>query len=187
MKNSRSIIFFWVGLVVLSIGLINWYATVPGKNSTSVRIPAGTKLLPEKNPRLLVFLHPKCLCSEATMTELQNLLPELRDIDVTVVFRELENNSDWMKGTLFERAKKTKGISIVIDGKGEEAKLFGAHTSGHAVLTTTNGLIAFSGGLTPSRGHTGESAGKDFLLSWNRSRAPASFITDIFGCNLFKE
>lgn len=121
------------------------------------------------------------------MSELRSLLPELKDIQTTVLFRGVSQDKEWLKGDLYEGAVKTKGLEVAIDHDGAEAKLFGAHTSGHTVLIAPDGHIVFSGGLTPSRGHIGDSVGKDFIKKWNQNRGPASFISAIFGCNIFKE
>lgn len=185
--KQNLLIGVWILSIIASIGFINRYSLTAGKNSSNSRVPASTKFAPEGRARLLVFLHPKCTCSHATMTELKSLLPELKDIETTVLFRSVSADKAWLTGDLYENASKVQGISVAIDEDGREAKLFGAHTSGHTVLIAPDGNIVFSGGLTPSRGHTGDSAGKNFLRKWNRERGPASFISAIFGCNIFKE
>lgn len=187
MKYSHAITAVWILCVIAAFTVINQYSTTAGVNSGLTRIPAGTAFEPQDKPRLLVFLHPKCTCSKATMMELQSLLPDLKGIDVTVLFRNVSADKEWLSGELYESALKTKGLTVAIDDNGDEAKRFGAHTSGHTVLISTDKSIVFSGGLTPMRGHPGETEGKAFLRQWNQSRKPASLITEIFGCNIFKE
>ena len=63
---------------------------------------------------------------------------------------------------------------------------FGAFTSGQVFLYGTSGELLFSGGITGSRGHEGDNAGRDAVESLlDRRNAPAH--TPVFGCSLFGE
>jgi len=66
-----------------------------------------------------------------------------------------------------------------------EAKRFGAETSGQTLLYDERGTLAFSGGITGSRGHAGDNAGRASLLALiNRSDADRRG-SSVFGCPLF--
>ncbi len=60
------------------------------------------------------------------------------------------------------------------DDDGAEAKRFGAETSGQTLLYDERGTLAFSGGITGSRGHAGDNAGRASLLALINRRAGRS-------------
>lgn len=71
---------------------------------------------------------------------------------------------------------------------GTEAARFGAHTSGQVLVYGRDGRLTFSGGITPSRGHEGDSRGADLALRAltpnGASSATASSSADVFGCGI---
>jgi len=76
---------------------------------------------------------------------------------------------------------------VLTDEDGIEARSFGAVTSGQALLYSAQGRLLFSGGITESRGHSGDNAGRSAIesLVMNGSeglRTPAS--TPVYGCPL---
>jgi hypothetical protein len=78
------------------------------------------------------------------------------------------------------------GVPSVDDEGGVEAKRFGVATSGHVLLFDRAGRLLFSGGITPARGHEGDSLGRDALierLAGTRTiSGPAT--SPVFGCPL---
>jgi hypothetical protein len=76
-------------------------------------------------------------------------------------------------------------VNILRDDNELEAKLFGAETSGHTVFYDQKGRLIFSGGLTPARGHMGDSLGRSAILNWmENSTHPQIVESSIFGCAL---
>jgi hypothetical protein len=74
-------------------------------------------------------------------------------------------------------------VTVVSDSGGIEAGLFGAEASGATLLFDAQGGLLFSGGITASRGHAGENAGENAVVSLiNGERAPLS-RTFVFGCS----
>ena len=63
------------------------------------------------------------------------------------------------------------------------AALLGARTSGHVVAYDPAGSRVFSGGITASRGHEGDSAGHESLVAGITAAAPRSYAS-VFGCTL---
>ena len=73
----------------------------------------------------------------------------------------------------------------MIDGDGQEARLFHAVTSGQTVLYDSQGRLLFSGGITASRGHSGDNAGRSAIVSLVNAEVPDRTETLVFGCPLF--
>ncbi len=71
---------------------------------------------------------------------------------------------------------------------GQEAKLFGAKTSGDVLLFGANGKLIFAGGITASRGHEGDNPGADAMLKAlgesRRNKVTTTTATPVFGCSL---
>ena len=73
----------------------------------------------------------------------------------------------------------------MIDDEGTEANRFHAATSGQTLLYDAAGSLLFSGGITGSRGHSGDNAGQTAIVSLVNSGAPRLTETSVFGCPLF--
>jgi hypothetical protein len=79
------------------------------------------------------------------------------------------------------------GVQVVEDPDGRKARQFGARTSGQVLLYSEKGQLLMSGGITPSRGHEGSSAGGETIRQYMRGRAVEAIRTPVFGCALFSE
>ena len=73
----------------------------------------------------------------------------------------------------------------MMDGDGREARLFQAVTSGQTILYDSHGRLLFSGGITASRGHSGDNAGRSAIVSLVNAEVPDRTETLVFGCPLF--
>ena len=134
---------------------------------------------------VLVALHPRCSCSSATADELADLLGwTLEAFDLAVLnFVPEQGAQDWPEpkapGPLARFHPR-----IVADPDGRLAERLGARTSGHVLVYDTADRLVFSGGVTPGRGHRGDTAGqgtlRDFLAGKDRSRAATA--APVFGC-----
>lgn len=139
---------------------------------------------------LIVFLHPMCPCSRATLTELERLFTSVQgrangamDCVVDATMPE-DAGDDWSDTDTVSRAKKLPNARVYADRGGAEADTFGATTSGFVMLFDKQGTRQFAGGVTESRGHEGDNAGLDALqrILCNESNATRSF--PVFGCRL---
>ena len=92
---------------------------------------------------------------------------------------------DWAESPLWKRAATIRGITVVADKDGRAAASFGALTSGQAVLYDESAQLVFSGGLTASRGHEGDNAGRTAIEQLVRSGRADRSSTFVFGCALF--
>lgn len=179
----------WLSLLGSGLWLLARYSSVPG---TAARAPAGWPIaskIPRSNklPTLLVFAHPHCPCTRATLAELARLMPKIRGKMEThvLVLKYAGQTEEWAKSGLWSDAESIPAVTTVLDIDGAEAKRFGAETSGQTLLYGVGGDLVFQGGLTPSRGHEGDSEGKDFVAAYAAGdRSARKNITAAFGCSL---
>jgi hypothetical protein len=155
--------------------------------------PADSELTRSSGcPRLLVFVHPKCPCSQATITELHKALTAARSADfarpqVTIVASiptDAHEHHYWRRTPLLTRAEQLlPAAEVVLDSGGAEAGRFGAHTSGTALLFDRDGRRLYAGGVTAARGHEGANAGADALARLLRGE-PGGDPLPPLGCPL---
>lgn len=140
-------------------------------------------------PTLVMFAHPKCPCTRATVGELERIMSQARgQVDVAVLFTQLHGFADsGADSDLWRRAADIPGVRATSDPGGREARLYGAATSGHVVLYDAAGQLLFSGGITGSRGHEGDNAGRQAVVSLLRFGQADHSETFVFGCALTEE
>jgi hypothetical protein len=94
-------------------------------------------------------------------------------------------SDDWEKTDLWQSAASIPGVYAVADDGGVEASRFHAATSGQTILYDKDGHLIFSGGITASRGHSGDNAGRSAIVSLVNAGSAESSETYVFGCPLF--
>jgi hypothetical protein len=152
--------------------------------------PTGTNLPRTAGlPSLILLIHPHCPCSRATLGELSALMTACRGhLTVTVVMLRPAGSPDgWERTDLWDTASAIPGVSVTSDPGGLETRRFGAATSGQALLYAPDGRLLFAGGITESRGHRGDNAGRDAIaaLVLGEAAAPAkTATTPVYGCPL---
>jgi hypothetical protein len=92
---------------------------------------------------------------------------------------------DWRTSPLWQKVAALDGITVIEDRDGLEAARFGARTSGQALLYDGSGRLVFSGGMTASRGHEGDNAGRTAIERLVRHERADRSSTLVFGCGLF--
>lgn len=132
-------------------------------------------------PELVVFAHPFCSCTVATLHELDSLPVKPH---TTVLFFRPSANSKWRAERLWQMAKQLPNANVLWDDGGREAKRFGATTSGYMILYDAAGRLMFRGGVTATRGHEGDNEGLTSLISTLRSGIPAHDVSRVFGCGI---
>lgn len=155
MKKTYLFISAFLLLLSLSgVAALSSYSSKPGQDSVAdARWPKDSKLSAEQEFRLVMFFHPGCPCSKASLEELSKILGP--NLESTVVILEDPMFKDMLKNNpLIKKARSMKHVNVVIDHDGHEAKLFGAKTSG-ATFLYQNSALSFSGGVTRGRGHVG--------------------------------
>lgn len=152
-------------------------ATWPG----STRVPT----VPER-PTLVVFAHPRCSCTRATFRELERVVARSGSRATTSVILVLPPaaSEDWSRSSLAQAAREIPGATVLFDQGGVEARRFGTHTSGQALLYDAQGRLRFAGGLTAGRGHEGDNAGSDALVAGIAGGTSPGTGNAVFGCAL---
>jgi hypothetical protein len=164
--------------------LLERYTTTPGpRGQVPPHWPAGTRLFRTPGrPVLVVFAHPECACTRATLAVLDEIETEIGGaIDLQVVIDD--DVPDPARSEIAARARAIRTAHVVIDRDHAETARFGAITSGHTVLYDRDGDRLFVGGLTDARGHPGPSAGRAQITALVRGQQAAS-ATPVFGCEL---
>ena len=185
----------WLATSIYGLTAMQKYSVSPGPTGKLAgQWPAQSRIeISQNQPTLIMFAHPQCPCSRASLTELNRLLSQAQGLVQTyLVFYKPKKFADkWLKSTTWNTANALASaipsVKVVIDEDGFEAKLFGAETSGHVMTFTPTGARIFSGGITPSRGHEGESAGKTAILAHLRDGLANPSTTESFGCTLFHD
>jgi hypothetical protein len=175
----------WLVLATVGIAIVARADAQPARSSHVTELPTGSRLVLSKSrPSLLVFVHPQCPCSVATIAELERLLAHGGDrLDVQVVVFVPEGAPDgWRDTTLVTRARAIPGVRVVFDVDGREGELFGAQTSGQTLLFSPGGEVVFRGGITASRAHEGDNAGRSAIEAIAAGRTPLMHETSVFGC-----
>lgn len=138
-------------------------------------------------PTVVMFLHPRCPCSRASLLELAELTQGERDtLDLHVVFAQpAEVTSEWSKSDLWEAAVANRDLQVALDQGGELARQFGAQISGQVLVYDRTGVLQFEGGITASRGHAGDSFGSTQIRAIAAGRvSDTPTKCAAFGCSL---
>jgi hypothetical protein len=135
---------------------------------------------------LVFFAHPHCPCTRASLHELEGLLAETQNrVSVTVLFSIPDGvPADWEQGDLWNSATSLSGVRVIKDQGGAEAHRFDVEGSGHVLLYAPSGKLLFSGGVTASRGHEGDNAGRSAIMSFILDGHSSVSHTPVFGCSL---
>jgi hypothetical protein len=170
----------WLVVVGSGFAAVWRYAAAPGEETRAPAIwPAATHLSRAADRATLVmFVHPHCACSRASLHELGNLLRRVPGSAHALVTFVGESGSE-----LRQIAESLPDTEIAVDD-GEESRRFGAATSGATLLYDQNGHLEFSGGLTAVRGHEGNSFGQERVVALLRGTAADRRDSPVFGCPL---
>jgi hypothetical protein len=192
----RSLILTVAGILwLVSVGFgmkILWdYANLPGKiEAAPAHWPGATNLrLASGRATLVMFLHPRCPCSRASIGELALLMTRCHGkVDARVVFyKPADADDDWAKTDLWRSAEEIPDVEVIRDEDGIEAARFGAATSGEALLFDSEGRLMFNGGITAARGHAGDNEGRSAIVALLTEDGSEHTETPVFGCPIFDE
>jgi len=183
------IVALWCATTVGGAAALTTYATEPGATGSAPSVwPAGTAIPdPDGQPLLIMFAHPRCPCSRASIRELARIMPHAAGrMSCRVMFMQPQAGAaGWARTSLWEEAVAIPGVIVAVDYEGAEARRFGATTSGHVLVYGANGRRLFSGGITAARGHEGGSVGRSAVIDLALGRIDsAAETTPVFGCAL---
>lgn len=180
----------WLACVAGGSAALWGYVSAPGAPGTPVsRWPEDSRIRRHPNrPTLVVFLHPRCPCSTATVAELSQIVSRSRGrLAVRAAFfRPQGAAAGWERTALWSQAEEVVGAAPMADEDGREARRFGAETSGQAILYDAYGRLLFHGGLTPGRGHQGDNPGRRAVLERLLFGARGQAAAPVFGCSLWR-
>ncbi len=178
----------WLALVLAGTFLMLAYANTPGRaGSPPEKWPLSSQLARDHNqPALVVFIHPHCPCSRASVGELASLMAHWPGkVKASVLFLHPPGTpTGWHLTDLWEAATRIPGVAVRADEDGREAKLFHIETSGDTVLYDASGRLKYHGGITLSRGHSGDNPGRDSLEARLLGWAGQPVTAPAFGCSL---
>ena len=170
----------------LGFAMLWSYGAAPGQAAAPPRIwPADCGIERARDALTVVmFVHPHCACTRASLAELHRFAARTDEhAALTVcVFRPAGAPDDWHRTGLWHAARRIPGVAVRRDDGGAAALCFGARTSGQVVAYDHAGSLVFHGGITPERGHSGDSLGLDALVALAGGIAPENRQTPVFGC-----
>jgi hypothetical protein len=186
--KELAIVAVWLAVVIGGFVLLAQYKGTAGPiGEAGARWPEGTFITrsPER-ATLVMFAHPMCPCTRASVSVLRAMADDVRgraDLHVVVVLPE-GSPEEWRNGDLVSAVRDITGARVWFDERGREAKRFGAQTSGDVSVYGIGGARLYHGGITPSRGHEGESAGRLAALAAANGKTTTPVTSKVFGCPL---
>ena len=192
-KKSRLILIvsgiLWLFIVCIGLWVLWSYENTPGVSGTPpANWPAESQIKREAGRATLVLVaHPHCPCTRASIGELAAIMTacEGRLTAYVLLLKPTGFADGWEKTDLWESAAKIPGVQVLHDDEGAEARRFHAATSGQTMLYDAEGRLLFSGGITASRGHSGDNAGRSAIVSLVNAGTADRDETFVFGCELF--
>ncbi len=161
-----------------------------------LRIPRGAQ------GTIVLFAHPRCPCTPASLRALGDLTPAdgwgREGLTLTVVFVRPAGarGEGWNDGRSRTLAREIRGATL-LDIDESQVRPLGVRTSGHVVGLDECGTLRLDGGITPGRGHEGESHGLSVLRALVKGDPLAergrtgldkqAARTEVFGCALMDE
>jgi hypothetical protein len=175
------------GIAVGSWSMLEYELTPAEVERCPEQWPAESALrLDGVRPTLVTFLHPQCPCSRASVGELAELVARCGSrVSVVAVFiRPACFAAGWEKTDLWRSAEAIPGIALYCDVDRLETERFQAGASGETLLYSAGGQLIFHGGITASRGHRGENAGRATLQHLLEGEATPMNSFPVYGCPL---
>jgi hypothetical protein len=195
MQNKTRLILItsgmlWLAAVGFGLHKLWSYENDPGISADApANWPASSQIKPTQSlATLVMFAHPHCPCTRASVGELALLMTRCQGRLTAYVLFFKPNNFPvgWENTDLWHSAAAIPGVSVIQDDDGLEARRFHAATSGHTILYDEQGHLLFNGGITASRGHSGDNAGRSAIVSLLTDEAVEPAETFTFGCSLFE-
>lgn len=186
--GAGGLIVLWVIACVGGLGMLWRYKARPGDpGDPPARWPSPPALtLARDAPTLVLAAHPRCPCTRATLHELDRVLHDAPDVHAYVLFVVPDGvEPGWERGELWDRAEELPHTTVIADHGGAlAAGAFRLAVSGHVLVYDPDGSLRFSGGITPSRGHEGDSVGRERVAAVLAGEAPDAAVSHVFGCSL---
>jgi hypothetical protein len=177
----------WLASVGTGLGWLADYTNQAGASAMTAPASIAPQAAPSPHRfRLLMFAHPHCPCTAASLNELARLMSGVAsDVDATVYFyRPASAADDWALGRLWSSAAAIPGVQVQTDPNGDMAARFGSTTSGEVLLYDASGHLRFHGGITSGRGHEGDNLGETTVTSMITGNLTNVDHCPVFGCTI---
>ncbi len=186
--SASVLVALWLLTCLGGLALLWRYKTRPGDPGAPPPTwphPAGLTLAADR-PTLIMSVHPRCSCTRASLAELEHVLDGAPGVNAYVLFVIPDGEqAGWERGELWDRAHELRGVRVISDPGGAlSVGAFRLAVSGHVLVYGRDGALRFSGGITPSRGHVGNSVGRERLETALADRIPDAPTSHVFGCSL---
>lgn len=186
--TTSAFALIWLCSIIFGLRVLWVYDTKPGltAQSSDQRPSSSAVLRWEGNAAILMFAHPHCPCTRASLAELARIMSHSpHSLSAWVLFYRPENSpSGWEKTDLYAQAKATPGVRAFTDVDGKEARRLHAMTSGHTLVYDVSGKLVFSGGVTSSRGNEGDNPGSEAIIARMSGCKNQITRTPVFGCSI---
>jgi len=168
----------------------NKYSNIAGPDEAApVQWPSQSAVgLSSTNLTLVMFAHPQCPCTRASIDQLGLLMASARGcLNAHVFFlRPAATPENWTHTSLWHQASTIPGVILHEDLSGTEARRFNCLTSGTTAVYGPDRCLLFQGGITIARGHSGDNAGRSSILALALKGISQHARTPAFGCPLFE-
>jgi hypothetical protein len=182
------VIVIWLVAIGVGLRFVLAYENSPGTVAGIPKTWPGESQVQHSSdfPTLVMMVHPHCPCSRASVSELSLLLARVQGrVNANVLFvRPLGVPANWEIAELWASVARMPGVKLSVDNDGVEARRFGSTTSGQVMLCNTQGRLLFRGGITASRGHSGENDGRSAIVALLTQGQAETDETPVFGCQL---
>ena len=183
-----SLFLLWLTLSAVGLRWLSVYKSTPGPRADAPKTwPKKAGFEPATDaPTLLLFLHPHCDCTDATVSELAEVFAQRSSPvkAVVLVYHPDGVSREWSESPLVEKVSKIPRVTVRRD-KGEvERRRFGAVTSGQILLYDKDGALKYNGGITRARGARGDNPGRRALLRLLQGDVAEMQAGPVLGCPL---
>ena len=173
----------WLVGIVAGFGALQAYSARAGP-ARAPSDPAYAFLAAHQTPGrplLVMAVHPRCPCTDASLAELGDLLARSKGGCDALLLQY--HPAGWPAEPAFQILGGVR-VPVVPDPNGATADKLGAETSGHCIFVDARGAIRFYGGLTVARGHRGRSPAQDAILEVVAGGSPGLTSAPVYGCAL---
>jgi hypothetical protein len=181
----------WIPAVAFGVRTLLRYANTPGEPASPPEVwPADALIHPaEQRFTVLMFAHPRCPCSRASLEELARIVSCCSQrMDATVLFYAPSSMPrNWNRTDLWNNAVAMGKVHVSDDPDGIVARRFGVHTSGQTLVYSADRRLAFNGGVTAFRGHSGDNEGRDQIVDLLLGVRQPRGKSPVFGCAIFSD
>ena len=136
---------------------------------------------------LILFYHPHCVCTRATVHNLQSVTAATNKHlnSIAIAYQPVISDPRWIHSSTSRDLKKA-GFRVFADLDGKCCRELGVYTSGHVLVYDEQGKLVFNGGVTQSRGHEGSCNACDDLVKSIENADENIFVWPVFGCAILE-